>query len=233
MDGQKLLQILVWRTQILYFLTLLLITKFEIFHFKVDHDLDVKNMFYHIMLFSSSEMVPIKFTEHNFNDDILQNNVTIRYGPNEWTVKINKLWNIHYYILDFSQISADISFLMWDCLVFEKVEDYTFNLIISRPYDVDALVADLARTFREYQPIALPMYLSIIVTKKFSMAWCFPTFFVTNVPLHDVHHMTVQTNDGSSILMKLRSKYAHGKPRYAFKGWQRFMRGVNGDLSSR
>ncbi|XP_035830025.1 probably inactive leucine-rich repeat receptor-like protein kinase At5g48380 [Helianthus annuus] len=101
-------------------------------------------------------MVPIKFTEHNFNDDILQNNVTIRYGPNEWTVKINKLWNIHYYILDFSQISADISFLMWDCLVFEKVEEYTFNLIISRPYDVDALVADLARTFREYQPIALP-----------------------------------------------------------------------------
>ncbi|KAF5802440.1 hypothetical protein HanXRQr2_Chr06g0259511 [Helianthus annuus] len=35
MDGQKLLQIMVRRTQILYFLTLLLITKFEIFHFKV------------------------------------------------------------------------------------------------------------------------------------------------------------------------------------------------------
>ncbi|MFS7962383.1 hypothetical protein Hanom_Chr08g00725991 [Helianthus anomalus] len=26
--------------------------------------------------------------------------------------------------------------------------------------------------------------------------------------------------------MELRSEHAHGKPRYAFKGWQSFVRGV-------
>ncbi|KAJ0489200.1 putative transcription factor B3-Domain family [Helianthus annuus] len=60
---------------------------FEIFHFKVDRDLDVKNMFYHIMLFPAAENL----------------------------------------------ISIDISLLRWDCLVFKKLEDYTFN----PPEDVD------------------------------------------------------------------------------------------------
>ncbi|MFS7962382.1 hypothetical protein Hanom_Chr08g00725981 [Helianthus anomalus] len=63
----------------------------------------------HVTLIAGSHLwhvyfLPRKFMEHNFNEDLLKNTVTIRYGPYEWTIKIIKLWNIHYYILDFSQI---------------------------------------------------------------------------------------------------------------------------------
>ncbi|MFS7962378.1 putative DNA-binding pseudobarrel domain superfamily [Helianthus anomalus] len=63
-------------------------------------------------------------------------------------------------------------------------------------------------------------------TSLYLFANHFPICFVANVSLHDVHHITIQTNKGASILMELCSEHAHGKPRYAFKGWQSFMRGV-------
>ncbi|MFS8011464.1 putative transcription factor B3-Domain family [Helianthus anomalus] len=54
----------------------------------------------------------------------------------------------------------------------------------------------------------------------------FPQRFVENVSLLDVQAMTVQTMNGVSIVLEMRSDHAHGGPMYAFRGWERFMRGV-------
>ncbi|KAJ0560432.1 putative transcription factor B3-Domain family [Helianthus annuus] len=133
----------------------------HIYHFKIDRDLDVKDNFYHVMMFPEAKnlWLPKKFMEHNFNDDLLENNVTIRYSPNqERTVRIKKLWDIHYYILDFSQISTDLSLVKWDFLVFHRVETYTFNLIVFRLHGDGSLVAEMGIPLPEQQPIPEPEY---------------------------------------------------------------------------
>ncbi|MFS8004641.1 hypothetical protein Hanom_Chr13g01228211 [Helianthus anomalus] len=38
--------------------------------------------------------------------------------------------------------------------------------------------------------------------------------------------MTIQTMNGVSLFLEMRSERVHGGPRYAFKGWERFTREV-------
>ncbi|KAJ0736139.1 putative transcription factor B3-Domain family [Helianthus annuus] len=133
----------------------------DIYHFKIDRNLDAKDKFYHIMMFPEAKnlWLPKKFMVHNFNDDLLENIVTIRYSPTqERTVRIKKLWNIHYYILHFSQISTDLSLVKWDFLVFHRVETYTFNLIVFCLHDDGSLVAEMGIPVPEQQPIPEPEY---------------------------------------------------------------------------
>ncbi|KAF5766516.1 putative transcription factor B3-Domain family [Helianthus annuus] len=224
--------------------------------------------------------LPKKFMEHNFNDDILENNVTIRYSPNqERTVRIKKLWDIHYYILDFSQISTDLSLVKWDFLVFHRVETYTFNLIVFRLLGDGSLVAEMGIPLPEQNPIPEPEYQAendievgiqhsetedqfpiedinddidvnvdnqvsddeelpvhgnppLPVNDVYEIEWTltyrfrFPQRFVKNVPLDDVQAMNVQTMNGASVVLEMRSERARGGPRYAFRGWERFMREV-------
>ncbi|KAM0041315.1 putative DNA helicase transcription factor B3-Domain family [Helianthus debilis subsp. tardiflorus] len=144
-----------------YFFEVVADNTIDIYHFKTDRDLDVKDKFYHIMMFPEAKnlWLPKKFMEHNFNDDLLENVVTIRYSPTqERTVRIKKLWNIHYYILDFSQISTDLSLVKWDFLVFHRVETYTFNLIVFRLHDDGSLVAEMGIPVPQQQPIPEPEY---------------------------------------------------------------------------
>ncbi|KAJ0919697.1 putative transcription factor B3-Domain family [Helianthus annuus] len=226
------------------------------------------------------EWLPKKFMEHNFNDDILENNVTIRYAPNqERTVRIKKLWDIHYYILDFSQISTDLSLVKWDFLVFHRVETYTFNLIVFRLLGDGSLVAEIGIPLPELKPIPEPEYQAendievgdqhsqtedqipiedinydndvnvdnqvyddeelpvhgnppLPVNDVYEIEWVltyrfrFPQRFVENVPLDNVKAMNVQTMNGVSVVLEIRSERSRGAPRYAFRGWERFMRQV-------
>ncbi|KAF5781569.1 putative transcription factor B3-Domain family [Helianthus annuus] len=239
----------------------------DIYHFKSDRDLDVKDKFYHVMMFPEAKnFLPKKFMEHNFNDDLLENIVTIRYSPTqERTVRIKKLWNIHYYILDFSQISTDLSLVKWDFLVFHRVETYTFNLIVFRLHDDGSLVAEMGIPVPEQQPIPEPEYEAqndiedgiqhgvaedqfplqdvnvdnhvnvdnqvsddedlpvhgnppLPVDDVYEIEWVltylfrFPQCFVENVSLHDVQAMNVQTINGVSLVMEMRSERARRGP---------------------
>ncbi|KAJ0585212.1 putative transcription factor B3-Domain family [Helianthus annuus] len=230
--------------------------------------------------FPVGHWLPKKFMEHNFNDDILENNVTIRYAPNqERTVRIKKLWDIHYYILDFSQISTDLSLVKWDFLVFHRVETYTFNLIVFRLLGDGSLVAEIGIPLPELKPIPEPEYQAendievgdqhsqtedqipiedinydndvnvdnqvyddeelpvhgnppLPVNDVYEIEWVltyrfrFPQRFVENVPLDNVKAMNVQTMNGVSVVLEIRSERSRGAPRYAFRGWERFMRQV-------
>ncbi|KAJ0554663.1 putative transcription factor B3-Domain family [Helianthus annuus] len=255
---------------------------FHIYHFKIDRDLNMKDSFYHVMMFPEAKnlWLPKKFMEHNFNDDILENNVTIRYAPNqERTVRIKKLWDIHYYILDFSQISTDLSLVKWDFLVFHRVETYTFNLIVFRLLGDGSLVAEIGIPLPELILIPEPEYQAendievgdqhsqtedqiaiedinydndvnvdnqvyddeelpvhgnppLPVNDVYEIEWVltyrfrFPQRFVENVPLDNVKAMNVQTMNGVSVVLEIRSERSRGAPRYAFRGWERFMRQV-------
>ncbi|KAM0068502.1 putative transcription factor B3-Domain family [Helianthus debilis subsp. tardiflorus] len=259
--------------------------------------------FYHVMMFPEAknlvyvkkifeifynclQWLPKKIMEHNFNDDILKNNVTIRYAPNqERTVRIKKLWDIHYYILDFSQISTDLSLVKWDFLVFHRVETYTFSVIVFRLLGDGSLVAEIGIPLPELKAIPEPEYQAendievghqhsqtedqipiedinydndvnvdnqvyddeefpvdgnppLPVNDVYEIEWVltyrfrFPQRFVENVPLDNVKSMNVQTMNGVNVVLEIRSERSRGATRYAFRGWERFMRQV-GLLSGR
>ncbi|KAJ0697276.1 putative transcription factor B3-Domain family [Helianthus annuus] len=268
-DGwSNVFRILELKRQILFFFEVLSENTFHIYHFKIDRDLNVKDSFYHVMMFPEAKnlWLPKKIMEHNFNDDILENNVTIHYSPNqERTVRIKKLWDIHYYILDFSQISTDLSLVKWDFLVFHRVETYTFNLIVFRLLGDGSLVAEMGIPLPEQNPIPEPEYQAendievgiqhsetedqfpiedinddidvnvdnqvsddeelpvhgnppLPVNDVYEIEWTltyrfrFPQRFVENVPLDDVQAMNVQTMNGVSVVLEMRSERARGGP---------------------
>ncbi|KAM0058519.1 putative transcription factor B3-Domain family [Helianthus debilis subsp. tardiflorus] len=54
--------------------------------------------------------------------------------------------------------------------------------------------------------------------------FCFPKPFAMNVDLSVLDEMIVETEDGFSMTLEIREETAHGRIRYALKGWQNFMR---------
>ncbi|MFS8004605.1 hypothetical protein Hanom_Chr13g01227791 [Helianthus anomalus] len=60
---------------------------------------------------------------------------------------------------------------------------------------------------------------------EYELTWhlTFRFAFATNVDLSVLDEMIVQTEDGFSMTLEMREDSAHGKIRYALRGWKNFM----------
>ncbi|MFS7965861.1 hypothetical protein Hanom_Chr09g00767131 [Helianthus anomalus] len=61
------------------------------------------------------------------------------------------------------------------------------------------------------------------MASHFSFLQWFLKAFAMNVDLSVLDEMTIQTEDDFSMTLEMREETAHGRIRYALRGWQNFM----------
>ncbi|MFS7965844.1 hypothetical protein Hanom_Chr09g00766911 [Helianthus anomalus] len=98
----------------------------------------------------------------------------------------------------------------------EANEDVFQDDVVNVPPNVP--VVD-AKPVLEQQVLDVPPVLLLVnlMMQRFSKA------FATNVDLSVLDEMTIQTEDGFSMTLEMWEEIAHGRIRYALRGWQNFM----------
>ncbi|KAJ0832920.1 putative transcription factor B3-Domain family [Helianthus annuus] len=118
-------------------------------HFEANHLAGINNKFCLEMLFSENcnFWLPKDFMNRYFKADTLELEFTIRFGKiHMWSFKVNRLWESHYYIVDFSQITKDLYLIYGDVIVFELVVGHVFNILFFRPNGIESAFPEVAFT---------------------------------------------------------------------------------------